>query len=379
MTAIPFNKPYLTGQELGYIKQADSNGHLSGNGPFSQKCQQWLENNIGAPKALLTQSGTSALEMAALLLDIQPGDEIIMPSYTFVSTANAFALRGAVPVFVDIRKDTLNLDETLIEAAITSKTKAIVPVHYAGVGCEMEPIMKIAEKHRLWVLEDAAHGIMASYKDKPLGKWGHLSAFSFHETKNIISGEGGALIVNDPQFIDRAEILWEKGTNRKKFLNGLVDKYSWVDIGSSFLPSDLIAAFLWAQMEKAQEITQYRLNIWNTYHQAFENLEKEGRVRRPIVPSNCEHNAHMYYLLMENHEKRNQFLENLKQKHNIQAVFHYIPLHNSPAGLKYGRSHGSLNNTVELSNRLVRLPLWVGLEKNQSSVIKKILLEVRRT
>ena len=378
MIPIPFNKPYLTGQELDYIRQADSNGHLSGNGPFTQKCQQWLENNISAPKALLTQSGTSALEMAALLLDIQPGDEVIMPSYTFVSTANAFVLRSAVPVFVDIRKDTLNLDETLIEAAITPKTKAIVAVHYAGVGCEMETIMKIAEKHRLWVLEDAAHGIMASYKNKRLGKWGHLAAFSFHETKNIISGEGGALIVNNPQFIDRSEILWEKGTNRRKFLNGLIDKYSWVDVGSSFLPSDLIAAFLWAQMEKAKEITQLRLNIWRTYHQAFENLEKEGRVRRPIIPAHCDHNAHMYYLLIKNLGSRNQFLKNLKQKHNIQAVFHYIPLHNSPAGLKYGRSHGPLDNTIELSDRLVRLPLWIGLEKDQSSVIKKILLELER-
>jgi dTDP-4-amino-4,6-dideoxygalactose transaminase len=372
MNPIPFNKPYLVGMELDYIREAHANGHLSGNGPFAQKCQQWLEKNIGSPKTLLTHSGTAALEMAALLLNLQPGDEVIMPSYTFVSTANAFVLRGAVPVFVDIRRDTLNLDETLIEAAITPKTKAIVPVHYAGVGCEMETILKIADKHRLMVIEDAAHGIMASYKNKPLGRWGHLSAFSFHETKNIIAGEGGALAVNESQFLDRAEILWEKGTNRKKFLRGEVDKYTWVDVGSSFLPSELVAAFLFAQMEKAENITRRRLNIWNTYHQAFECLEKEGTIRRPVIPSDCDHNAHMYYLLLENNQKRNQFLEDLKQKYDIHAVFHYIPLHSSPAGLRYGRFHGNLNNTVDLSGRLIRLPLWIGLEDDQQRVIENI-------
>ena len=310
--------------------------------------------------------------MAAILINIKPGYEIIMPSYTFVSTANAFVLRGGVPVFVDIRPDTLNIDEKKIEAAITSKTKAIAVVHYGGVASEMDAIMNISRKHGLLVIEDAAQAIGSNYNGKPLGSFGQLAALSFHETKNIISGEGGALLINDKQFIEKAVIIREKGTNRDKFLNGQVDKYTWVDVGSSFLPSDIIAAFLWAQMEKANEITQRRLNIWNTYHRAFESLEKKGVVRRPIIPSNCDHNAHMYYLLLKDYKKRNQLLENLKLKYNIQAVFHYIPLHNSPAGLKYGRSHGHLDNTVELSNRLVRLPLWIGLEDDQNHIIESV-------
>ena len=369
---IPFNQPYLTGQELDYIQQAHRQRHLSGDGPFTKQCNAWLEQNLGTKKALLTHSCTAALEMAVILINIKPGYEIIMPSYTFVSTANAFVLRGGVPVFVDIRPDTLNIDEKKIEAAITSKTKAIAVVHYGGVASEMDAIMNISRKHGLLVIEDAAQAIGSNYNGKPLGSFGQLAALSFHETKNIISGEGGALLINDKQFIEKAVIIREKGTNRDKFLNGQVDKYTWVDVGSSFLPSDIIAAFLWAQMEKANEITQRRLNIWNTYHRAFESLEKKGVVRRPIIPSNCDHNAHMYYLLLKDYKKRNQLLENLKLKYNIQAVFHYIPLHNSPAGLKYGRSHGHLDNTVELSNRLVRLPLWIGLEDDQNHIIESV-------
>lgn len=373
MIPIGFNKPYLTGRELDYIRQACDTGKLSGNGPFSQQCHQWLEKYSNCSKALLTHSGTAALEMAALLLDIQPGDEVIMPSYTFVSTANAFVLRGGVPVFVDIRPDTLNLDETLVEGAVTSRTKAIVPVHYAGVGCEMEVLNQIAARHNLIVVEDAAHGAMAYYKNKPLGSWGHMAAFSFHDTKNIISGEGGALLLNEAGFVERAEIIWEKGTNRKKFFRGEVDKYTWVDLGSSFLPSELTGAFLFAQMEKAEEITRRRLDLWNVYHQAFLELEKSGKVRRPFIPEGCIHNAHMYYLLLEDGKSRDRFLDEINRRYHINAVFHYIPLHDSPAGRKFGRAHGKLTQTVELSQRLVRLPLWIGLEEHQPRVIECLL------
>ena len=365
---IPFNKPYMTGRELWYIAQAHTNGHLSGDGMFTKKCHEWLEAKTGAKKALLTHSCTAALEMAEILADIQPGDEVIMPSYTFVSTANAFVLRGGVPVFVDIRPDTLNIDETLIEAAITSRTKAIVPVHYAGVACEMDTIMDIAQRHNLLVIEDAAQGIMSTYKGRPLGSIGHLGAYSFHETKNIISGEGGALLVNDERFAERAEIIREKGTNRGQFFRGQVDKYTWVDVGSSYLPGEVIAAFLWAQMEEAETITQKRLDIWQQYHNALASLEVLGELRRPLIPVECQHNAHMYYILLESLEKRTQLISKLKGQ-DVNAVFHYVPLHSSLAGRKYGRVHGDMTNTEDLSDRLLRLPLWVGLGEQQQVVL----------
>lgn len=370
---IPFNKPYMTGKELWYIAQAHTLGHLAGDGHFTQRCHNWLEARTGAHKALLTHSCTAALEMAAILADIQPGDEVIIPSYTFVSTANAFVLRGAVPVFIDIRPDTLNLDETKIEAAITENTKAIVPVHYAGVGCDMDAIMAIARRHNLLVIEDAAQGIMATYKGRPLGSIGHLGALSFHETKNIIAGEGGALLVNDPELAHRAEIIREKGTNRSQFFRGQVDKYTWVDVGSSYLPSELIAAFLWAQMEEAEEITRRRLALWGVYHQWLEEMEKAGKLRRPVIPKECTHNAHMYYILLPDLDRRTQLINSLKHQ-NIQSVFHYIPLHNAPAGLRHGRTHeGYLPITERTSDCLLRLPLWLGLEEYQVSVIQRII------
>ncbi|HXM81087.1 MAG TPA: dTDP-4-amino-4,6-dideoxygalactose transaminase [Burkholderiales bacterium] len=369
---IPFNKPYMTGKELSYISQAHARGHLSGDGAFTKYCNAWLEQRIGCRKALLTHSCTAALEMAAILADIQPGDEVIMPSYTFVSTANAFVLRGAVPVFVDIRADTLNIDEAKITAAITRRTKAIVPVHYSGVACEMDAIMKVAADHDLLVIEDAAQGMMASYKGRALGSIGHMGAVSFHETKNIISGEGGALLINDARLLERADIVREKGTNRSQFFRGQVDKYTWVDIGSSYLPAEIIAAFLWAQMEEAEHITRRRLHMWARYHESFAELEKAGRVRRPMIPRDCAHNAHMYYLLLPSLGKRTAFIAQLKEK-GIHAVFHYVPLHSAPMGRKVGRAVGDLRNTLELSDRLVRLPFWLGMEDHHSTVIKEII------
>jgi len=374
--SIPFNKPYMTGKELFFIAEAHFNGMLAGDGPFTKRCHGWLEARTGTGKALLTHSCTAALEMAALLLDIQPGDEVIMPSYTFVSTANAFVLRGGVPVFVDIRADTLNIDENLIEAAITPRTKAIVPVHYAGVACEMDAIMDIARRHGLMVIEDAAQGVMSHYKGRPLGSIGHMGCLSFHETKNIISGEGGALLINDISLIHRAEIIREKGTNRSQFFRGQVDKYTWCDVGSSYLPGELIAAFLWAQMEAADEITHRRLALWNVYHQAFLSLEQAGTLRRPMVPLECAHNAHMYYLLLPDLAHRTAFIDEMRQK-NIATVFHYVPLHRSPAGEKFGRPHGTLPVTVDLADRLVRLPLWVGLEDRIERVIAEAVLAGR--
>jgi len=369
---IPFNKPFMTGKELEYIKEAHINGHLSGDGPFTKRCNKWLEDKIGCCKALLTHSCTAALEMTAILADIKPGDEVIMPSYTFVSTANAFVLRGGVPVFVDIRSDTLNIDESKIEAAITSKTKAIVPVHYAGVGCEMDIIMRIAQKYGLIVIEDAAQGILSSYKSRPLGSIGHLAALSFHETKNIISGEGGAILINDGRFTERAEIIREKGTNRSKFFRGEVDKYTWVDIGSSYLPSDLLAAFLWGQMENAEKLTTGRLELWERYNAAFEPLEKSGKLRRPIIPTECRHNAHMYYLLLSDVETRTKLINYLK-KQDIVSVFHYVPLHNSPAGNKYGKVSGIMLNTDNISNNIIRLPIWIGLKNYLDLVVEKVI------
>lgn len=369
--SIPFNKPYMTGKELWYIAQAHAAGHLSGDGQFTRRCSQWLEQRQGCEKALLTHSCTAAIEMAAILANIGPGDEVIMPSYTFVSTANAFVLRGATPVFVDIRPDTLNIDETLIEAAITPRTRAIVPVHYAGVACEMDTIMAIARRHKLIVIEDAAQGIMSTYKGRPLGSIGHMGCLSFHETKNIISGEGGALLVNDAEFVQRAEIIREKGTNRSQFFRGQVDKYTWCDLGSSFLPSELIAAFLWAQMEAADDITHQRMVLWQRYHHDLAPLERVGLVRRPILPEQCQHNAHMYYLLLPDLAKRTRLIEALKAR-NINAVFHYVPLHSSPAGKSYGRVSGDMHHTDALSDRLVRLPLWVGLDPHLDKVIATV-------
>lgn len=369
---IPFNKPYMTGKELTYISEAHANGILAGDGPFTKKCHLWLEAQTNTKKALLTHSCTAALEMAAILADIQAGDEIIMPSYTFVSTANAFVLRGGVPVFVDIRPDTLNIDESKIEAAITSRTKAIVPVHYAGVACEMDTIMAIAERHGLLVIEDAAQGIMSAYRGRPLGSIGHMGALSFHETKNIISGEGGALLINAPEFIMRAEIIREKGTNRSRFFRGQVDKYSWVDVGSSYLPGELIAAFLWAQMQEANNITQRRLHIWNRYHEAFAEIEAQGLVRRPIVPASSMHNAHMYYLILNGLEHRTAFISQLKQE-GINCVFHYVPLHSSPYGISSSRASCDMRTTNELAERLVRLPLWLGLEGKVAAIVDTTL------
>jgi len=365
---IPFNKLYITGKELSNIAQVLAMGQIAGDGSFTKQCNQWLEQRTGCHKALLTHSCTAALEMAAILADIQPGDEVIMPSYTFVSTANAFVLRGGVPVFVDIRPDTLNIDEALIEAAITPRTKAIVPVHYAGVGCEMETIMDIARRHNLLVIEDAAQGVMAKYKGRALGSIGHLGTLSFHETKNIISGEGGALLVNDPKLVERAEIIREKGTNRSQFFRGQVDKYTWVDIGSSYLPGEIIAAFLWAQMEEAETIIGNRLNIWQHYHNALDSLEVAGKLRRPIIPDGCQHNAHMYYILLNSLKKRIALIEQLK-KQGVNVVFHYVPLHSSPAGQKFGRVCGSMTHTDAVADRLLRLPLWVGLDKESQHVI----------
>ena len=371
---IPFNLPYMTGNELTYIAQAHANERLAGDGPFTKKCNAWLQTYSSASRALLTHSCTAALEMAALLLDIQPGDEVIMPSYTFVSTANAFALRGGIPVFVDIREDTLNIDEELIESSITANTKGIVPVHYAGVSCNMAEISRIAQRHNLLVVEDAAQGVMSSYQGKPLGSLGDLGAFSFHETKNIISGEGGALIVNNKALAARAEVIWEKGTDRGRFFRGEVDKYTWQDVGSSYLPGEIIAAFLCAQLEQAQRITDARLVCWNYYHAAFESLEKSGFLRRPIVPDDCQHNAHMYYILLAPGIDRQAVIEELK-RNNISAVFHYVPLHNSPGGQTFGKSYGDLPITEDLANRLVRLPLWVGMtEVVQNRVVAALTM-----
>ncbi len=371
---IPFNKPYMTGKEQRYIEEAHVNNMLAGDGPFTKRCNNWIEDKTGCSKALLTHSCTAALEMAALLLNIEPGDEIIMPSYTFVSTANAFVLRGGVPVFVDVRADTLNLDEQLIESAITPRTKAIVPVHYAGVACEMDTIMAVARRHGLQVVEDAAQGVMSSYKGQALGSIGDFGAYSFHETKNVISGEGGALLVNDAQLVSRAEIIREKGTDRSRFFRGEVDKYTWQEVGSSFLPGELTAAFLWAQLEEAQSITTTRLASWQCYHELLEPLEAKGLMRRPIVPAECQHNAHMYYVLLAPGIDRQKVLDVFK-KDGIGAVFHYVPLHSAPAGQRYGKAHGSLEVTNQQSERLIRLPLWVGLTESQQNRVIDVLTQ----
>jgi dTDP-4-amino-4,6-dideoxygalactose transaminase len=354
---IPFNQPLVTERELDYVRQAVANHHLAGNGPFTAKCHAWLQAQLRVDKALLTQSCTAALEMAALLIGVGPGDEVIMPSFTFVSTANAFVLRGATPVFVDIREDTCNLDESLVAAAITPRTKAIVPVHYAGVACEMDALAAIAAAHDLVVVEDAAQGLLASYRGQPLGSIGAAATLSFHETKNVIGGEGGALIVNDLRWSARADVLWEKGTNRTQFHRGEVDRYTWVDVGSSYLPSEITAAFLFAQFESAQAITDRRLAVWRQYHEAFAPWEAKGVLRRPIVPAACRHNGHLYYLLFEDLSQRTS-VQSLLHKAGVQAVFHYVPLHSSPAGQRYGRAATPLPVTDRTASRLLRLPLW---------------------
>lgn len=365
---IPFNKPTVIGSEKGYVRVAIENRKLSGGGIFTEKCNNWLEERLGAQKTFLTPSCTDALEMSAILAGIEPGDEVIMPSYTFVSTANAFALRGATIVFVDIRPDTMNIDETLIEEAITDKTKAIVPVHYAGVACEMDTITSIAEKYGLLVIEDAAQGVMSSYRGRALGTIGEFGAFSFHETKNFTSGEGGALSINDNRFLESGEIAHEKGTNRSKFFRGQVDKYTWVNLGSSFLPSELNAAFLLAQLEQADKINNDRLKSWDHYAQRLEPLAETGKMEVPYVPEECQHNGHMFYLKTKDVEERTRLINHLKDC-GVMAVFHYVPLHSSPAGKKFGRFHGEDRFTTKDSERLVRLPLYYGLKKPEIDYI----------
>jgi len=358
----PFNRPYMTGREFVYIAEAHANGMLAGDGPFTKHCHEHLEKQFGVHTALLTHSCTAALELSALLARIEPGDEVIMPSYTFTSTANAFVLRGGVPVFVDIRPDTLNLDEKLVEAAITPRTRAIVPVHYAGVACEMDTLLDIARRHRLMVIEDAAQGVGSSYHGKPLGSLGDLGCLSFHETKNVISGEGGALLTNDEALAARAEIIREKGTNRSAFFRGQVDKYTWVDVGSSYLPGELIAAFLWAQLQQGDDITRRRLGIWRHYHEALAPLEERGWLRRPIVPEGCVHNAHMYYVLLPSLAARQEVIRRMRER-GVSPVFHYVPLHSAPAGLRFGRAATPMTHTDALSERLLRLPLWIGVDR----------------
>ncbi len=365
---IRFNVPPFTGKEMDYIKKAVENQKICGDGEFTKKCNEWLENKTGTTKALLTTSCTHATEMAAILSNIKPGDEVIMPSYTFVSTADAFVLRGAKAVFVDVRPDTMNIDENLIEDAITEKTKAIVPVHYAGVSCEMDKIMEIANNHNLLVIEDAAQGIMSEYKGKALGTFGDYGCFSFHETKNFSMGEGGALLIRDKDNIEHAEIVREKGTNRAKFFRGQIDKYTWVDAGSSYLPSELNAAYLYAQLELANEITADRMHTWNMYFDAFEELENKERIERPFVPADCKHNAHMFYLKCKDLEERSAFIKFLGEN-GILAVFHYIPLHGAPAGKMFGRFNGEDVYTTKESERLVRLPLYYGLKEEEVEYI----------
>lgn len=370
---ITFNKPPYTGNEDQYVIKAMRNDKISGDGPFTQLCHEWFETRLKCQKVLLTPSCTAALEMAALLIDIRPGDEIIMPSYTFVSTANAFVLRGAKIIFVDIRSDTMNIDESKIEQAVNDRTRAIVPVHYAGVSCEMDVIMDIAQRHNLYVIEDAAQGMMSTYKGKALGTIGHLGTYSFHDTKNYTSGgEGGLLLINDENFTERAEIIREKGTNRSQFFRGMADKYSWVDIGSSYLPSDLQAAYLWGQLEKSQEINQNRLAAWSYYYEQLKALELQEKIQLPTVPASCQHNGHMFYIKAKNIAIRSHLIQFLKE-HKITAVFHYIPLHSSIAGKQFGAFSGEEKITTIESERLLRLPLWYGISREeQDKVISTI-------
>ena len=370
---IPFNRPPYVGTEEKYIKEAIFSHKISGDGSFTKNCNRWMEERFKAQKILLTTSGTSALDMALLLCNLKSGDEVILPSYTFSSTANAAVLVGAKLVFVDIRPDTMNIDEKKIEAAITDKTRVIIAVHYAGVACEMDTIMDIARRHKLKVVEDAAQGVMATYKDRFLGTIGDFGCYSFHETKNYSMGEGGAIVINDPAYIEKAEILREKGTNRSKFFRGQVDKYTWVDFGDSYLPSELNAAYLWAQLEKADEINANRLKSWNAYYKAFKQLKNTGRIELPLVPSECKHNAHMFYIKCKDLPERTRFI-NKKKKNEVLSVFHYIPLHSAPAGLKYGRFAGEDQYTTAESERIVRLPMYYGIsEQEVNKVIEAVL------
>lgn len=370
---VPFNVPPCIGTEIDYVREAMEQRKLCGDGPFTKRCSEWLEREFGTARALLTTSGTSALEMAAILCDIEPGDEVILPSYTFSTTATSFSNLGAKLVFVDVRPDTMNLDETKIEAAITDKTRVIVPVHYAGVACEMDTIMSIARRHGLKVVEDAAQGVGSTYKGRALGTIGDFGCYSFHETKNFSMGEGGAIMVQDPAYADRAEIIREKGTNRSRFFRGQVDKYTWVDRGSSYLPSDMLAAYLWAQLEASETITADRMASWNAYDEAFAELAQEGRVEVPFIPDGCTHNAHMYYLKLRDLDDRTAFIAHLRER-DVMAVFHYIPLHSAPAGIEFGRFSGEDVVTTAVSERLVRLPLYYGLtQADRDAVIAAAL------
>ena len=365
---INFNVPPFTGKEMEYMRECVENQKICGDGGYTRKCNEWFEEKTGTEKCLLTTSCTHALELAALLADIKPGDEVILPSFTFVSTADAFVLRGAVPVFVDIRPDTMNIDENLIEAAITEKTRAIAPVHYAGVSCEMDKIMELAEKYNLVVIEDAAQGVMSTYKGKPLGTIGDYGCYSFHETKNYSMGEGGALLIQDPDKIEDAEIIREKGTNRSKFYRGQIDKYTWVNYGSSYLPSDMNAAYLYAQLELAEEINNKRLACWDRYYENLKPLAEESRIELPVIPEGCVHNAHMFYIKSADLEERTALIDYLKER-QVHSVFHYIPLHSAPAGLKFGRFHGEDKYTTKESERLLRLPMYYELTLEQVDYI----------
>lgn len=374
---IPFNVPPFVGTELDYVKQAVENRKICGDGPFTKQCNAWLESRFSAQKVLLTTSGTTALDMAMLLCDLKPGDEVILPSFTFSSTATSAVLAGAKLVFVDIRPDTMNIDETKIEAAITDRTKVIVPVHYAGVACEMDTIMDIARRHGLMVVEDAAQGVMSTYKGKALGTIGDFGCYSFHETKNYSMGEGGALVINNAAYNERAEILREKGTNRAKFFRGQVDKYTWVDFGDSYLPSELNAAYLWGQLERADEINENRLATWNAYWQAFKPLADAGKVELPTIPEGCVHNAHMFYLKLKNLQERTAFINFMKSR-DVQTVFHYVPLHSAPAGIKFGRFAGEDVYTTAESERLVRLPMYYGLSDEDLSIVVQAVISLRK-
>lgn len=377
LDVIPFGRPFVAGKELYYIAKAVEQGALAGDQAFTKLCHRWLENRIGCWRALLTHSCTAALEMAAILTDVKPGDEVIMPSYTFVSTANAFVLRGATPVFVDIRPDTLNLDEKLVAAAVTDRTRAIVPVHYAGVPCEMDVLTDIANQHKLWLIEDAAQALQSKWKTRPLGSIGHLGCLSFHETKNVISGEGGALLINDPDLIERAEIIREKGTNRSQFFRGMVDKYTWVDVGSSYLPGELIAAFLYAQLEHADEITAQRRATVARYEQLLEPLQQAGHIDLPAISLHEEGNGHMFYFLAKNLEQRTALLKHLRES-GASAVFHYVPLHSSPAGRQYGRVGSDLSVTDSIADRLVRLPLYHGMTEAEQDRVAQVVFDFYR-
>lgn len=375
---IPFNKPPYTGKEIAYITEAvEKNRKICGDGPFTRKCDAWFEERTGTAKSLLTTSCTHATELAALLCDIEPGDEVIMPSYTFVSTANAFVLRGAVPVFVDVRPDTMNIDETLMEAAVTEKTKAIVPVHYAGVACEMDTIMDIAARHKLYVIEDAAQGVLSTYKGRALGAIGDFGCYSFHETKNYSMGEGGALLIKDSAFAEDAEILREKGTNRAKYYRGQVDKYTWINLGSSYLPGEMNAAYLWAQLEIADQINEKRLALYRQYDEQMKPLAERGLIELPVIPEGCVNNGHMYYIKVKDIEERTELIKFL-EKHGIMAVFHYIPLHTAPAGKRFGRFFGEDRYTTKESERLLRLPMYYELTPDEVTEITGVVKEFYR-